>query len=168
MNKILRFACLIVLTVIVSGGCTSNSDQEEFERQAFITPANITRTTAGGEVQQNDPDDWRIAPMFQGFAEIIQPPYPNPSAGQRFTLEILVTGLESIFGLEIYTRTTFGRPVLIYTDSRRPLPPGLTDVLIEPAWLSASGTYSGAIGLHRIFIYDASGNMITYGDLQVD
>ena len=42
--------------------------------------------------------------MFQGFAEIIQPPYPNPSAGQRLTLEILVTGLESIFGLEIYTR----------------------------------------------------------------
>ncbi|MCC5925415.1 MAG: hypothetical protein JJU41_02545 [Bacteroidetes bacterium] len=162
-KRILAF--LFILSIVI--GCSRDSDQEEFERQAFSAPENITRTSASGEVLQTDPDDWRIAPMFQGFVEVIQPPYPNPSAGQRFTLEILITGLESIFGLEVYTRNAFGRPVMIYNDTRRPLPPGISDINIEPSWLSTNGTYSGAIGLHRIFIYDGSGNMITYGDLEV-
>ena len=157
----------VLLLLALRAGCSRDSDQENFERQAFSTPENITRTSATGEVLQNDPDDWRIAPMFQGFVDIIQPPFPNPSSGQRFTLEILITGLESIFGLEVYTRNSFGRPVMIFSDSRRPLPPGILDINIEPAWLSTSGSYSGAIGLHRIFIYDGSGNMITYGDLEV-
>jgi len=161
-----RLAVILFLSFFILA-CSRDSDQEDFERQAFSTPENITRTSAAGEVIQNDPDDWRIAPMFQGFVDIIQPPFPNPSSGQRFTLEILITGLESIFGVEVYTRNAFGRPVLIYTDTRRPLPPGIMDINIEPAWLSTNGTYSGAIGLHRIFIYDGSGNMISYGDLEV-
>lgn len=158
---------LLIAFFVALSACSRDSDQEEFERQAFSTPENITRTSATGEILQNDPDDWRIAPMFQGFVEIIQPPYPNPSSGQRFTFEILITGLESIFGLEIYTRNAFGRPVMIFSDTRRPMPPGITDINIEPTWLSVDGTYSGSLGLHRIFIYDGNGNLISYGDLEV-
>ncbi|MCH8495823.1 MAG: hypothetical protein LAT57_09365 [Balneolales bacterium] len=163
----MRYATILLLLVLISS-CSRDSDQEQFEREAFASPQNITETTAGGEIIATDPDDWRIAPLFQGYVEVFQPPYPNPSPGTRFTLEILITGLESVYGLEIYTRDTLGRPSLIYTDNRRPMPPGITDIIIEPVWLSPTGNYNGALGIHRIFVYDGSGNMITYGDLLVE
>lgn len=163
-NKII----LLSILVCALAGCDRNSAQEEFEREAFAAPNNFTRTDASGNILQNDPDDWRIAPLFQGFVEINAPAYPNPSIGQRFTIELLITGLEAVSGLEIYTRDQVGRPFILYNDNRRPLPPGLLDIYLEPAWLTPSRVYSEAIGLHRIFIYDGNGNMITYGDLKVE
>jgi hypothetical protein len=156
----------LAFTVIIT--CKRDSAQEQFEREAFAQPENITRTDANANILSNDPDDWRIAPLFQSFVEINAPAYANPSIGLRFTIEILITGLEAVSGLEIYTRDNFGRPYIIYTDNRRPLPPGIIDIYIDPTWLTPTRIYSNAIGLHRIFIYDYSGNMITYGDLLVE
>lgn len=163
-----RVGLLAILLAILISGCGRDSDQEQFEREAFGQPENFTRTSSSGEILSEDPDDWRIAPMFQGFIDVNQPPFPNPSTGTRFRMELLITGLESINGVEVYARDEFGRPFRIYTDQRRPLPPGITELMIEPSWLTTTGLYSNAIGLHRIFIYDANGNMITYGDLKVE
>lgn len=161
--KLFLFAAVLVFTT-----CKRDSAQEQFEREAFAQPNNITRTDANANILSNDPDDWRIAPLFQSFVEINAPAYANPSIGLRFTIEILITGLEAVSGLEIYARDNFGRPYIIYTDNRRPLPPGIIDIFIDPTWLTPTRVYSNAIGLHRIFIYDQSGNMITYGDLLVE
>ncbi len=163
-----RIPLLLLVALLAVTSCKRNSAQEQFEREAFRAPENFTRTDASGNILANDPDDWRIGPLFQGLVEINAPAYPNPSTGLRFTIELLITGFEAVSGLEIYTRDPFGRPLLIYTDNRRPLPPGIIDIIIEPTWLVQSRVYSEAIGLHRVFFYDAMGNMITYGDLKVE
>jgi hypothetical protein len=162
-----RLLLLSLITLFVLS-CDRDSDQEQFEREAFAQPNNFTQTNANAEIIRLDPDDWRIGPMFQGLVEMNAPAYPNPSSGTRFTVELLVTGLESVFGLEIYTRDDFGRPYLIYTDNRRPLPPGIVDIYLEPVWFSPNRLYSTAIGLRRVFIYDGNGNLITYGDLKIE
>lgn len=162
------FGIIVLFLIIASLGCQSNSAQEEFERRAFSSPENFTKTDANGNILINDPDDWEIGPLFQGLVEINAVPYANPSIGLRFNFEILVTGLEAVSGLEIYARDPFGRPFIIYNDNRRPLPPGLVDIFIEPSWLAPSRVYSEAVGLNRIFVYDGRGNLITYGDLKVE
>jgi hypothetical protein len=158
----------LVLFGAVFMSCGRDSDQEQFEREAFRPPENITRTNAAGEILSNDPDDWRIAPLFQGYVEINQPPFPNPSTGTVFTKYMLITGLDAVYGMQIYTRDELGRPYLIFEDNQRPLPPGFTEIIIEPARLSRSGLYSAAVGLHRIFIYDGNNNLISFGDLKVE
>lgn len=165
MKRLLLVVLTLYITVL---GCDRDSDQEQFEREAFGVPENFTQTSVSGEILRNDPDDWRIGPLFQGLVEINAPAYANPSRGTRFTIELLITGIESVFGLEIYTRDDFGRPYLIYTDSRRPLPPGIIDIFLEPIWFSPNRIYSNAIGLRRVFIYDNAGNLITYGDLKIE
>lgn len=167
MNRI-YLGFIASFLIILSISCQRNSAQEEFERRAFTTPENFTKTDNNGNILVNDPDDWEIGPLFQGLVEINAVPYANPSIGLRFDFELLVTGLEAVSGLEIYARDQFGRPFIIYNDNRRPLPPGLVDIFIEPSWLSPSRIYSEAVGLNRIFIYDGRGNLITYGDLKVE
>lgn len=159
---------LFILAITTLLSCGNDAGQEEFERQAFTTPENFTRTNANGQIVSEDPDDWRIGPLFQGLIEVNAVPYANPSVGLQFRFELLVTGLEAVSGLEIFSRDRFGRPFVVYTDTRRPLPPGLIDLLIEPSWLTPSRIYSEAIGLNRIFVYDGNGNLITYGDLKVE
>lgn len=159
---------LFILVMVLLSSCKQDAGQEEFERQAFTTPSGFTQTNSNGQIINNDPDDWRIGPLFQGLIEVNAVPYANPSVGLQFRFELLVTGLEAVSGLEIYSRDPFGRPFLVYNDNRRPLPPGLIDLAIEPSWLTPSRIYSEAIGLNRIFVYDANGNLITYGDLKVE
>lgn len=163
----LKITLLFVILALFAA-CGKDAGQEEFERQAFATPQNFTRTDANGQIVSEDPDDWRIGPIFQGLVEVNAVPYANPSVGLQFRFELLITRLEAVSGLEIYSRDRFGRPFIVYTDNRRPLPPGLIDLLIEPSWLTPSRIYSEAIGLNRIFVYDGNGNLITYGDLKVE
>lgn len=167
MKRAIPYLVVTIFAVLVLS-CDRNSAQDEFERLAFSTPQNFTRSDNNGNIISNDPDDWRIGPLFEGLVEVNAVPYPNPSIGLRFNIELLITGLEAVSGLEVYTRDQFGRPFIIYNDNRRPLPPGLLDFFIEPSWLTPSRIYSEAIGLHRIFIYDGNGNLITYGDLKVE
>lgn len=163
------FIAILMSTLLMSSlSCKRDSAQDNYERQAFGQPENFTRTDSNGNILVNDPDDWRIAPMFQGLVDIVSPAYPNPSTGQRFTIEIMISGFDAVNGLEVYTRDLRNVPFMIYQDSRRPLPPGIVDLFIEPTWLVQSRVYSEAIGLHRIFIYEGSGNLITYGDLKVE
>ena len=80
------FGIFVLFLVIASIGCQDNSSQEEFERRAFSTPENFTKTDANGNILINDPDDWEIGPLFQGLVEINAVPYANPSIGLRFNL----------------------------------------------------------------------------------
>jgi hypothetical protein len=159
---------LFILAIVVLSSCQQDAGQEEFERQAFTSAQGFTQTNSNGQVINEDPDDWRIGPLFQGLIEVNAVPYANPSVGLQFRFELLVTGLEAVSGLQIYSRDPLGRPFLVYNDNRRPLPPGLIDIALEPSWLTPSRIYSEAIGLNRIFVYDGNDNLITYGDLKVE
>ena len=151
--------------------CSSTDDaQQEFENEAFRSPENITRTNSSGEILDEDPDDWRISPMYAGFVEVERPAHPNPTNGDTIFIELLITGLGSVNGIEAVTldERNILRP--LFFDERQPVPVGFTLISIDPQLFAPgdSGTISGARGLHRVFIFDRRENLITYGDVLVE
>jgi hypothetical protein len=171
-NNILIKILLLITSFLLLGmiACSNNDAQNQFERDARNAAKGYTHTDSQGKIVQGekDPDDWRIGPMFQGYVEIMYPPYPNPvTTTQRLTIQLTVTGLESVYGLNIYVRTYNPQPRLIYQNSSSPLPTGLTTIKLDPLQLSPTGNPDDARGLHRIFIYDDNDNLITYGDIMV-
>ena len=160
----------ILLLLITTISCSNNNAQRQFERDASGPTKNYTHTDSHGKIinNQKDPDDWRIGPMFQGYVEMMYPPYPNPVAtNQQLTLEFTITGLESVYGIDIYVRTYNPQPRLIYQNSSSPLSPGLTTIKLNTSLLSPTGNPDDAKGLQRIFVYDNNDNLITYGDIMV-
>lgn len=172
-RTLVRFFLFLVL-VCHAAGCSRSQDQIEFEQQAFRTPDNYTETTPNGEVVRRDEDDWRIGPMFQGFVEVLVPPFPNPTHGEPVQIEILVTGVGTVQGLQAVAFYDFfderSRRVLYY-HNRSPLDFGLVVFNINPAEFDIRNNYSEARrtndGLHRLFIFDHRNNLITYGDIKL-
>lgn len=162
----LRFLWMAMLIVVTS--CQSDSAQDSFEAQARKTPSGITRTDSAGRIISTDPDDWRTGPLFEGNVEVSVPAYPNPSRGERITIDILISGLESVNRLQVYTRTSNGTPLFLYEINDSPLPTGLNQIYLDAASFSQVRSYQDAIGLHRVFVYDQNANLITYGDVQID
>jgi hypothetical protein len=165
--RIFKFS-IIPLMLLITAGCSSADDaQRTFENEAFREPANFTRTDPSGSVTDEDPDDWRIGPLFQGFVEI-SPAYPNPTTGELVTIEVLITGLQSVNGLEVVWLDILGNFRLLYLDNRIPMPTGLNIITFDPLLFSDGGTISNARGLHRVFIFDNRRNLLSYGDIKID
>ncbi len=163
----------LLFTFLIAGiaACSSADDaQREFEQEAFQPPSGFTKTGANGEIIENDPKDWRVSPLFSGFVDVIQPAYPNPTTGQTVEFQILITGLDSVNGLEVATIDDNNRFKVLYFDERRPLPIGSHSITFNPVLFAPgqSGTISGARGLHRVFVFDHRDNLITYGDVKVE
>jgi hypothetical protein len=157
---------IIFLTVLFIAGCNSSSDQREFERSAFSIPEGITETNNQGGVIRRDPDDWRVAPFFQGIIEI-EPAYPNPVLStDQVRINRIVTGVESISGLRVFVFYETGNVRPIEEDPRRPLPPGLDVIILDPQLIAEFP--ENPQGLYRIVITDLNENVITYGDIRVD
>lgn len=167
--RYLLFTVLIFLIPVLVGSCSRNDDQDEFEREAWRTPEGITETNSNGEIISEDPDDWRMSPMYQGLVEVSIPAYPNPVRSERIYVELLVS-LDAVHGLEVYTfpdgiNSQQAYRQLHYENSTIE---GLYEFYFDPVLFSPSGTYDGARGLHRVFIADRNNNLITYGDIKVE
>lgn len=154
---------LFVLILFILTGCSQNSDQRDFEKQAFSEPAGITVTNERGDVISQDPDDWRIAPFFQGDIELITPPFPNPvQTNDRLTINIQVNFLDRISG--IYIRVfRFGNFYEI--DGRPQVSTGITTFILDPKIIA--GGIPNPQGLYRLIIQDENENVITYGDIEI-
>ncbi len=165
----------MVLTLIVLASCSRSQDQIDFEQQAFRTPENYTETTPNGEVIRRDEDDWRIGPMFQGYVEVQVPPFPNPTRGEPVQIEMLVTGVGTVNGLQAvayYDIFDERSRRILYYHNRSPLEFGMLVFSIYPAEFDPGNNFSNARsrnnGLHRLFIYDNRWNLITYGDIKLE
>lgn len=165
------FFGIAILLIAVLSGCSRNEDQDQFEREAFRTPEGFTETNSSGEITGNeDPDDWRISPMFQGFIEVSIPAHPNPTQGEFVRIELLVTGIESVNGLYVVSfeeESNYQVRELYYHDGGT-LQPGITNISFDPILFSPTRVYADARGLNRVFIYDLRDNLITYGDVMVE
>lgn len=164
----LKFCKLLpVLTLFISitiSGCNQNSDQREFENDAFSEPGGITATNDRGDVISKDPDDWRIAPFYQGDIELITPPFPNPvQTNDRLNINIQVNFLDRISG--IYIRVYKFRSLYL-VDKHTQITPGITSIIVDPRIIS-DGIPNPA-GLYRIIIQDETENVITYGDVEIE
>lgn len=161
-----RLLILPLLTVLFLGSCNQASDQRDFERAAFSLPEGITETDERGEIINNDPDDWRIAPFFQGLVEV-DPAYPNPvQSTDQFSLDVIVTGVESVSGLIVYAYYENNNIRNVYNDLRRPIPPGLTSIPISA--LDVARFRENPQGIYRIILLDSNENIISYGDIRVE
>lgn len=164
----IRPIAIAAFAAIQMGACEDSTAQKRFEAEARKPPTGITRTDATGRILSTDPDDWRISPYFQGFVEVQTPAFPNPTTSQRVTIDLFVTGMEAVNGIQAYARNSVGEAVLLFEAIDPTIPIGLTQIFINPTDFSRIGRYQDAIGLHRVFVYDRRGNLMTYGDIQVE
>lgn len=160
----------ILAAVILLAGCDDQDDQREFEQEAMSEPEGYTETDINGDKVdggREDPDDWRIAPMYGTTIGVEHPAYPNPTSGDGITITLRVSGIDAVNGLDVrvwYEQREFRQ---IYYDNN-PLQPGLKDVIFDPRDVTPTGNLDHARGLHRIFIFDLNENLITYGDLKIE
>jgi hypothetical protein len=153
---------LIALTLLAAPGCDTQNQQEDFVAAASAPPAGYTQTNAGGEVLDEDEDDWRTAPVYTGRLRF-DPAFPNPvSAGDFATVRVSVIDFDALLGgLVLRGRDPTGRLVEVsrIEDARDP---GDYVFTFAPALL-------GRTGLQRLFVFDAvTGEIVSYGDLLVE
>lgn len=156
--------------LLVLAGCGQNDDQREFERRAYSAPDGITETDEIGDVVDGneDRDDWRISPFYQGLVDIDRPAYPNPvEATDEVRLEIFnrddaVTSL----GVVVFFAEA-GVEREVQSARHDPLPANSTTVVsINPQELSRFET--DVLGLKRVIFLDATNNVVSYGDILVE
>lgn len=166
-NSIPLLSVSLIFLLIIS--CNQNDEQREFEQKAISLPENITATNANGAIVEGgeDPDDWRIAPLFQGVVSLEPLPYPNPLlTNQRLTLNIFVTGVDGVAGLRVlvlYNENSI-RPV--YELATSPLPTGLTSISLSAGDIAQFD--DNPEGLYRIIVEDRQRSIITYGDVRIE
>lgn len=154
--------------ILLLSACGQTDEQRQFERDALSAPDGYTETNSTGEILENDPDDWRVAPFFQGLVEV-NPAYPNPvQTTDRVNIEFTVTGIESVMGLEVAVYYQQGTLRTIYQEPSSPLQPGITLIQFQAAELGRFDSSESTIGLHRVVLFDNNGNIISYGDIMVE
>lgn len=173
IQKVLLNLFPLLLLGCLFAGCSKSDDQRDFENEALTSPEGITRTDANGNVQQTDPDDWRISPMYSGLVSVgtpdDQPPYPNPlSFNQNLTINIYIRSIETLNRLEVYSfrfPDQANSPAIAIRDDLSS--PTLETITLSGQIITGASGGSQAAGLYRILIYDGNQNLITYGDVEV-
>jgi hypothetical protein len=146
-------------------GCDSQGQQESFVEEANLPPNNIARTDETGRILEDDTNDWRTAPFFLGRV-LMSPAYPNPSTSGFVTVPVQVIGTNAVRGGSIQL-WAFGTNQRLVRLDQIPDPAG--DIL-EPGGYVFTFPVSqlGQKGLHRLFIMDAFGEVISYGDMLIE
>lgn len=153
------FLPLFVGITLLLTGCDSQAKQEAFLDEANLPPAGFVQTDASGKVLKEDRDDWRTAPFFQGKIRV-DPAFPNPTTGGTVTIPLFVLEFNTMQGrMVLRARDNTGR-LLLLDEILDASDPGGYDFRFTPAVL-------GSTGLHRVFIFDALGELVSYGDLMI-
>ncbi len=165
----LKFKLLIFIlfTVYVIAGCSQNDSQREFERQAYNLASGITQTNDRGEIVDGnrDPDDWRVAPFFQGLV-IVDPAFPNPvQSNGRIFINLQVTGIDAVSGLRAFVLYDTSNIRFLHEEPSFPLMTGLYTISLNP--LAIAQFQENPQGIYRIILEDFNRNIITYGDIQI-
>lgn len=160
---------ILLSSLLLLLGCAPNEDQILFEQQSMAPPANFTKTNERGIVQTEDPDDWRIGPMFYRLVTV-NPIYPNPTTGDDMRIQVYVERTDGLYGLEVYRYNPTGTPryIQLYRNSQAPLPPGIINIVIPFHVMFPEYPNLDVRGLHRILVYDNRENLITYGDVKLE
>lgn len=156
-----------ILLLSALNGCTNDDEQVAFERDAFQTAAGYTRTDERGVTISQDPDDWRISPLYMGLVEV-DPLFPNPAmtSGQA-RLHVMVGGIDALSGLAAAVYHPDEVLETLWISQESPVPPGLHAITLSPVEMGRLPTVESARGLHRIIVFDGRQNVISYGDVMV-
>lgn len=158
----LAAACALALVGAAAlAGCDAARQQDAFADAAGRVPTGYAEFDAlGTPGASRDDDDWRTAPVYAGRLSV-KPIYPNPTrGGEPVTLEITVLTFEGGPGaLAVRARNTTGR--LVTLDEVRTSGPGVYALSFASALLQGAG-------LRRVFVFDALGELVSYGDVLVE
>lgn len=161
---------IILFIVSFIASCNQSNEQRKFEREAISLPDNITETNESGGIVEGmeDPDDWRIAPYFQGVVYVEPLPFPNPLlSNQRLNLNIFVTGVDGVSGLRVFVLyNESSTSSFLYESQSSPLPTGLTSISLLAGDIARFN--DNPEGLYRIIVEDRQGVIITYGDVRIE
>lgn len=152
---------VVLLAMVIASGCDTMGEQDKFANDASASPSGFARTEDGTEILDDDLDDWRTAPLYAGKVSI-RPAFPNPvELGDFATVPFSVTAFNSVRAPVQLKARREGDGALITLES--------IDHAGDPG--SYAFTFSaarlGRTGLHRLFIFDAAGELMSYGDLMV-
>lgn len=151
---------LVIGTPVLVAGCDTHEQQDEFADDASGPPANYTQTDEGGAEGDIDEDDWRTAPIYAGEISI-GAAFPNPVSADGFvTIPVTVTAFNTVSAPLRLETPRDGR--LFRLDQ--------LDQAADPGayvFTFSAGTFTSR-GLHRVFIFDGLGELVSYGDILVD
>lgn len=149
----------VLVLALLAGACDSQERQDEFAEDASRAPSGYTATSENGEVVSNDPDDWRTAPLFLGKVRV-DPAYPNPVSDGFVTVSFSVLDFDAVRG-GLYLRAFDVNNRFIRLDEApEATQPGAYIFSFSPGLL-------GRVGLHRLYVFDGFGEIVSYGDLQI-
>jgi len=152
-------ACAVLVCLLSTSGCDSQEQQDIFVQDAGATPEAFARTDNTGRIVDDDPDDWRVAPVFGGKVRF-DPAYPNPVGGGFVIIPVTVLEFNAIQGgLALRARDASGR-LRTLDDILDASDPGAYIFRFSPALLNRTG-------LVRVFIFDRLGELVSYGDLMI-
>jgi hypothetical protein len=140
--------------------CDTTSRQDEFAEEASDMPAGFAQTNVGGDIISDDKDDWRTAPVFGGKISL-RPAYPNPVQVEGFvTVPLTITAFRAV---QAPLTLKVPRDGLLFT----------LDVIDQAAEPGAyifqfAAAHIGTRGLRRLFVFDGTGELVSYGDVQVE
>ena len=151
---------LLVATCVCLWSCDATDSQDEFVKAATSTPSGFSATDASGQVTSEDTDDWRTAPFFVGKV-VANPAYPNPAtAGGTITVPIRILQFDDISG-GLALRTQVGEQFRLLDE--------LIDTSSPGAYIMQFNAQQiGEPGLHRLFILDNFGEIVSYGDVLIE
>ncbi|MEZ4698922.1 MAG: hypothetical protein R2834_01220 [Rhodothermales bacterium] len=161
-RSIVAVAAGLVLTLL-SAGCDTQAAQEEFIDEANAPASGITiilDDSFGGATCREDADDWRIAPVYNGVVFVDRPPAPNPVSGSLVTITIRVLQFDRVRGGLVLRSFGAANTLLVLDTILDATAPGEYIFQFSPSLLSANG-------IHRLFIFDSLGEIVSYGDLFV-
>ena len=159
---VVLLACLLPLALV---GCDAVGGQAEFEDAAFSTPLGITRTNTDGSIVENDPDDWRISPLYSFSVFGLSPLTPNPvSLSEQFaSLQIRIDGSNAVpGGLQLVANPGTPQRRTVATDPNA-ISSGIYILTFSPSVIP--GIQPG--DLVRLILYDGQGNIVSYGDMLI-
>ena len=165
MNRIKTYLVplALFLSTIFHAGCNNQGAQEDFIIEAGLAPSGITRildNSFGGAICSEDPDDWRTSPIYSGIILIERAASPNPATSTLVTITIRVLQFDRVRG-SLSLRAVGPANAFISLDTIIDASsPGEHTFQFSPSLLTENG-------LHRLFIFVALGELVSYGDLEV-
>lgn len=166
MKPYLHFPALLILAalfVLTMSSCDTQADQNNFVDEASLPPEGITRIldqSFGGTVCEEDPDDWRTSPVYNGIIRVERGASPNPASSVLVTIDVTVLQLDRVRG-SLTLRAFGGGNTLVFLDTILDASsPGGYVFQFNSSLLSTNG-------LHRLFIFDGVGELVTYGDIEL-
>lgn len=141
-------------------GCDTQNQQDDFAEEASRPPARITVRDREGNTGERDEDDWRTAPVYRGVV-LVEPAYPNPSNAEFITVPFTIYQFGGVRGGMVLRAYNPNGQFIMLDNIPEATSPGGYSFTFSPGLLSTKG-------LHRVYLFDGAGEIVSYGDVLIE